>query len=105
MADESTERVLWIWTAQELVGFVVVGWLLAASLIGRTALWSSVSRQLRLVALAFVAVQLFIPLWVFVDVRRRDDAGTMWVHVAAMPLLNFFGFVAYLDYRRRNSGK
>jgi hypothetical protein len=106
MVDDATERVLWMWTAQELAVFVVVGALLVAGLVGETTLWTSVSRRLRLGALAFVAVQLLAPLWVYVDLRRRgDDSGTMWVHVAAMPLLNVFGLVAYLDYRRRAAGE
>ena len=105
MADESTERVLWIWTAPELAAIAVLGWLLIESLTGRATFLSSVSRQLRLGALAFVVVELLVPLWVYLDLRRRDDSGTMWVHVAAMPLLNLFGLVAYLDYRRRSSGE
>lgn len=104
MVDDATERVLWIWTGSELAALVVVLWLLWNSVFGASAFLSSVSRQVRLGALAFVVVELLVPLWVFADLRRRGDAsGTMWAHVAAMPFLNLFGLVAYLDYRRRDS--
>ena len=103
MVDDATERVLWIWTVCELALLVVVLW---NSVFGASGFLSSVSRQVRLGALGFVVMELLVPLWVFFDLRRRgDDSGTMWAHVAAMPFLNLFGLVAYLDYRRRSSGE
>jgi len=106
MVDDATERVLWIWTGAELAALVMVLWLLWNSVFGESAFLSSVSRQVRLGALGFVVMELLVPLWVFFDLRRHgDDSGTMWAHVAAMPFLNLFGLVAYLDYRRRSSGE
>lgn len=106
MVDDATERVLWIWTVCELALLVVVLWYLWNSVFGASGFLSSVSRQVRLGALAFVVVELLVPLWVFLDLHKRDDeSGTMWAHVSAMPFLNLFGLVAYLDYRRRSSGE
>lgn len=95
------ERALWIWTASEIAVLVGLFGLLAASLLGRTAALSYVSRQVRMGALVFLTVELLIPLWVFFDLRRRpDDPGHFWMHVAAMPGINLFGLLAYLQDRK-----
>ncbi len=94
-------RVLWAWTLPELL--VVAGLFVAfvGSLTGHVALFSSVDRPLRVAASAFLAVELAIPAWVYLDLRRREDPrGSVWVHVAAMPGLNLFGLLAYLSHRR-----
>lgn len=99
---ERAERVLWIWTGGELVGLLVVFWFLWGSLFGGTGELTRVSREVRLAGLAFVIFQLLVPLAVYLDLRRRvDDPDYMWVHVAAMPILNVFGLFGYLEARRR----
>ena len=101
MSEEAGHRTLWMWTAAELAAILVLFWLLAASLVGHTTLFSSVSRQVRLGAVAFLTVELLIPLWVFFDLRRRpNDSGHFWMHVAAMPGINIFGLLAYLQARK-----
>ena len=97
------ERILWIWTGGEVFLLLVVGWLLWGSLFGGSAFLATVPRPLRLAGLAFVAVQLLIPLWVLVDLRwHDDDPSYLWVHVAAMPILNVFGLFGYVEGRRRS---
>ena len=100
--DESTERALWAFTAPEIAAVAVLFVLLAASVFGDGSFLSSVSRGVRLAALVFLAVELLIPLWVYLDMRRNPvGLDTVWLHAAATPLLNVFGLVAYLDARRR----
>lgn len=84
----------------ELGAVLVLFWLLAASLARRTTLLSSGSRPVRIGAVAFLTVELLIPLWVLLDLRRRpDDPGHFWMHVAATPGINIFGLLAYLQTR------
>lgn len=100
---ERAERVLWIWTGGEVLVLLVFGWLLWGSVFDGSAFLSAVPRQLRLAGLAVVVFQLLVPVVVFLDVRRRDDRpGYLWVHVAAMPVLNVFGLVGYLEERSRS---
>lgn len=101
MSERAGHELLWVWTVGELLLVVALFWLLAASLLGETTLLSSMSRTIRLGAVAFLAVELLIPLWVFFDLRRRpDDPGSFWMHVAAMPGINIFGLLAYLQARK-----
>lgn len=59
-------------------------------------------RWIRLGGVAFLIIELLIPLWVYVDIRRRESSpGMFWVHVAAMPGINLLGLYAYLDERKR----
>ena len=103
MVDEATHRVLWVWTASELLIVLGALGLLVASLVGMTTVVSFLSRPVRVAAVLFLLVELSIPLWVYVDIRQREPApDAFWVHVAAMPGINFFGLVAYLQERRRN---
>lgn len=96
------ERVLWIWTGGEVLVLLSLGWLLWGSLFGDSTFLAGVSRSLRLAGLAFVSFQLLVPLVVFLDLRHRsEDPQYMWVHVSAMPVLNVFGLVGYLEERRR----
>lgn len=100
MADEATERGLWALTAPELAALVVLFVLLAASVFGDSSFFSSVSRRIRIAGLVFVAIELLIPLWVYLDLRRSPErSDTIWVHAAAMPLINIFGLIAYLADR------
>lgn len=101
MSEKAGHELLWVWTVGELLALVVLCWLLVASLRGDTTLFSSLSRTIRLGAVGFLAVELLIPLWVFFDLRRRpDDPGSFWMHVAAMPGINLFGVLAYLQARK-----
>lgn len=106
MRDTAGHRVLWLWTAPELIVLFAGGCLLAASLVGDVPAFaadiSSISWPLRATALAFLAVELLIPLWVSIDLHRHTSGvDPLWIHVTAMPLLNLFGLVAYLQVRRR----
>ena len=98
MADDYA--FLWWWTAAELAALLGAGYLVALSLTGEPTTISFVPRALRLAALGFVAVELLIPLAVYLDLRRHPGpTGTFWVHMTAMPLLNLLGLVAYLVHR------
>ena len=67
--------------------------------------WTNRTPKFVVTALAFVAVELLIPAWVFVDLRRREDEPSgLWVHAVAMPLVNVFGLLGYLEERRRSRG-
>ncbi len=103
MVDEATERVLWIWTLSELALLGVFFLLLAASLFGEGSLLSTVSRQVRIIALGLLTVELLIPLFVYLNLRRSPHrSDTIWIHIAAMPLLNILGLMAYLADRNQN---
>ena len=102
MPEPSVERGLWVWTLSELAAVASLFVLVANSLFGGGAFLASVSVELRVAALAFLAVELAIPLFVYLDVRRTPaGANAAWVHAAAMPFVNLFGAVAYLEDRRR----
>lgn len=63
---------------------------------------ASVSRPLRAAGVAFLAIELLSPLWVYFALRRYPGGvGSLWVHVASMPGLNLFGFIAYLQQWKR----
>jgi len=58
-----------------------------------------------LAAWLFLGSELLVPVAVYLDIRRRpDDVDPLWIHAAAMPILNVFGVLAYLEDRRRNGG-
>lgn len=102
MADDATEPSLWPLTVAELFGHVVALLVLVASLTGRVSLFASVSPAVRLAALAFVAVELLIPAYVWYDSRRSGlETSEVWVHAAAMPVISLFALVGYVDERRR----
>ena len=100
--DQEHEARLWPLIVSELL-FLVGGFaLVAASLLGRTTYLTGYSVRLRLVALAFLVVELLVPLGVYLDLRRRpDDPDRTWLHAAVMPVVNVFGVLAYLEERRR----
>ncbi|RXK51089.1 hypothetical protein [Halorientalis pallida] len=75
--------------------------LVAATLVGIDTPASPYSRTLRLGALGFLAVELLIPLWVFLDLRGREEVGEIWSHVSAMPVVNVFGLLGYVEARNR----
>lgn len=86
----------------ELAGLVILLALLVGSVTGESAFLSWVSREVRVWASVFVAVELLIPLGVYLDLRRSADGPrTIWMHAVAMPVVNVFGLVAYLAVRDR----
>ncbi|PSQ06736.1 hypothetical protein BRC97_05510 [Halobacteriales archaeon QS_6_71_20] len=102
MVDDDAERALWAWTLPELAAVGVLLWLVADGLFGGGSFLASASRSLRLALLTFLATELAIPALVYLDIRRlADPPDSVWVHAAAMPLVNVFGVVAYLDCRKR----
>lgn len=108
MESPAVHRVLWIWTASELLALLVGFGLVASSFVGDPPLFAAelatVPPLFRAGLAGFIVLELLIPLWVFFDrrhSRRRSKRGTYWVHVAAMPVLNLFGVVAYLQERPR----
>jgi len=102
MPEWTIERVLWFWLIPEILLLLFLFYLLATSLLGQVNVAAAYSRTLRIAALAFVTVELLIPTWIYLDVRRRPEAtSTIWVHAAAMPVVNLFGLFGYLEERRR----
>jgi hypothetical protein len=102
MSEDPAEHGLRWLVAAEAASLAAVLALLAASLLGDGSFLASVSRPVRAAALAFVAVELAIPLWVYYDLRRAPEGtSALWVHAAVMPVLNLLGLVAYLAERRR----
>ena len=99
-ADAPADGALWWWTVSELVVVAALFLALAGDTAGATSVFPGLSPRLRAAALAFAAIELVIPLWVFFDVRRTG-ARAVWVHAAAMPLVNILGLAAYLVHRRR----
>ncbi|MEF8808685.1 hypothetical protein [Natronomonas sp.] len=100
MAEDDDADVLFALTVTELFALVVAFGVVAASLLGWTGLLDQFSRTVRLLALAFLAVELLVPAWVFYDVRRRgatDDR--VWVHASVMPVVNLLAVLAYLAER------
>jgi hypothetical protein len=106
MTDGEDSRVVLALVVPELVGLSLLLVLLGLSLTGRTTFAATYSFPLRFAAFAFVLVELLIPVGVYLDVRRRpDDPDLTWVHAAAVPVVNVFGVVAYLEERRRALGE
>lgn len=92
-----------------LLELVFLGWIL--SFVVRSLLWGSTvldaySVGLRLVAAAFLVVEMLVPVVVFVDLLRRpDDPDFEWLHVTLLPLVNLLGALAYFEDRRRKLEK
>ncbi len=102
MSDPS-ERAVHIMIVPELFGLFVVWCMLVASLVGYTSLFTSYSRLLRLGSVAFLTLELAIPVGVYLDLRRRtDDPDSMWIHAAALPVVNILGAIAYIEDRQRS---
>lgn len=101
MSDRDQFRFLWWWTLSEVAFLLGVYVVLIASLVGYSSTGTDISRSVRLGAVTFLTLELLIPAWVYLDLRRRSaDSDTLWVHVAAMPVINLFGFIAYLQHRK-----
>lgn len=88
-----------------LLEVAFLGWVLSVvvrSLLGGTAVLDAYAVGLRVTAAAFLAVEMLIPLVVYVDLLRRpDDPDLEWMHATIMPVVNVLGAVAYLEERRR----
>ncbi|MDR5655823.1 hypothetical protein RH831_01320 [Halodesulfurarchaeum sp. HSR-GB] len=103
MVDEEIERVLWWWTIPELLVYLVLFFLLSASLLGYSELFDTHSRHIRLLGLVLTLFQFVAPLWVFYDLRTHSESlSRLWFHIAAMPVINLIGVVGYLEKRTRN---
>lgn len=99
--DEAAERFLVVVTAGEVVLLGTISLMLAASVFGDGTFLADSSRTLRLAGLVFAVVEMLVPVWILADVWRREDADPVWIHVAAMPLINLVGLAAYLSERNR----
>jgi hypothetical protein len=100
--NRDAERALVGMTIGEIGLLAVLAGLVAWSLFGGGSFLADTSRSLRALALGFLVLELSIPLWVVVDIRRRtDDPDPVWIHVAAMPVINLVGLAAYLADRPR----
>jgi hypothetical protein len=100
MSDD--DRFLLVFVLSETVMLVVLAALLVDSLLGGGDFLAATAQTVRLAALCFVTVETLIPLWVYLDSRRRQGGpDTIWVHAAAMPVVNLVGLLAYLEERRR----
>jgi predicted nucleic acid-binding Zn ribbon protein len=98
--NDDAERALVGMTLAEVGLLVVVAVMLVLSLFGGGSFLADTSRAVRAAALAFVVVELLVPLWILLDIRRRtDDPDRMWLHVAVMPVINLFALAAYLADR------
>lgn len=105
MSDDSDDRdVLFPLFVAELLTLVVVFGVVLASVLGRTTLLSSFSPTVRLLVLAFLAVELLVPAWVYYDIRRRGGAADrVWLHASVMPVVNLLAVLAYLAERDARS--
>jgi hypothetical protein len=102
--NSDAERALIGITLGEVGLLVLLGGLLVSSLFGGGSFLADTSRAVRAAALAFVIVEVAVPLYVLLDVRRRtDDPDRVWIHVAAMPVINLFALAAYLADRSRTA--
>jgi len=102
MVSDETARALWGWTLSELAAVAALFVLVAAGLFGDGSFLASTSRPLRLALLAFLGVELAIPVLIYLDIRRLPDPpDEIWVHAAAMPVVNVLGALAYLERRKR----
>ncbi|MFC7070476.1 hypothetical protein [Halobaculum lipolyticum] len=102
MVSDEVEHALWAFTLPELVGVAALLALVANSVFGGGGFLASTSRPLRLALLAFLTVELLIPIAIYLDMRRlADPPDRVWLHAAAMPILNLLGAIAYLDRRNR----
>ncbi|MFC7136163.1 hypothetical protein ACFQRB_05545 [Halobaculum litoreum] len=102
MVSAGVERALWAYTIPELVALAVLLALVAGSVFGAGTFLASTPFTVRVALLAFLVVELLIPIAVYLDMRRLDDPpDRVWIHAAAMPVVNLFGAIAYLDRRNR----
>jgi len=99
--NESDAQVLRIFLVWELGALLVLFGIVAGTFVGIETPASPFDRSLRIAALAFFAVELLIPLAVYLDMRGRESVDEIWLHVSAMPVVNVVGLLGYLDARNR----
>jgi hypothetical protein len=100
--NRDAERALIGMTIGEVGLLLLIGGLLTLSLFGGGSFLADTSRSVRALALGFIVVELLVPLWVYFDIRRRtDNPDRVWIHVAAMPVINLFALAAYFADRSR----
>ena len=105
MADDVEQAVHWL-VLPEVVALFVLWLVLLSGLLEVTSAFTSYPISLRLAAVVFVTLEWAIPLGVYLDLRRRDDdPDRMWMHAAAMPVVNILGVIAYLEDRQRSRGE
>lgn len=93
---------LWAWTAWEITFQILGIVILAGSIFGYTSVFSTFSTDIRLGVVLALAVNLSLPLIVYIDMRRNmAEPKHLWIHATAMPFLNVIGFLAYLEARNR----
>jgi steroid 5-alpha reductase family enzyme len=104
MADDDIS-LHWL-VLPEVVALFVLWVVILSGLLGVSTAFTSYPLSLRLAGLAFLTLEWAIPLGVYLDLRRRDDdPDRMWVHAAALPVVNLLGVIAYLEDRRRSRGE
>ncbi len=99
--NESNASVLRIWFVGEIGALLVLFGIVAATFVGFDTPAAPFDRSLRLGMLAFLTVELLIPLYVALDLRGREDVGEIWLHVSAMPVVNLVGLLGYVEARNR----
>lgn len=97
-----TERSALGWLVLHTALFAVLGAYVASGLVGAES--TPLSPTAALVLMAFVLAELLVPVAVYVDLRRLDEPNWIWVHAAALPIVNLFGLLAYLADRDRARG-
>lgn len=99
--NERDLGVLRVFAAVEILGLLVATGLVTGSLLGATDLLTEFSRGLRLAALAFLIVEILVPVAALWDMRRHGRIDEVWLHVTLTPVVNLLGLFAYLEHRRR----
>jgi hypothetical protein len=100
---DEERRLLAAFVVPELCLLVVGAVMLALSFGRSSGLFTSISPAVRAAALLFVLVEIAIPVGVYLDIRRQTDGpDAVWVHAAALPVINLLGVVAYLEARNRS---
>jgi hypothetical protein len=89
----------------ELLALVGAFAVVSASVLGWTTILDSVSPTVRLLALAFLTVELLVPAWVYYDIRRRgEEEDRVWLHASVMPVVNLLVVLAYLAEQDAKTG-
>jgi hypothetical protein len=94
-------RYLGVIVVCEVLVWIGLGWGLVVSLFADGSLLADAAVPVRTALLIVAAVQAFVPVYVYVDLRRRPDLDRLWLHAAVMPAVNVVGFLAYLAERSR----
>lgn len=96
MDHQLDERYLLALAALEIAFLAGIFVIIAANAFGDGSLAAATSQPVLFVALAFVGVELLIPLYVVWDLRRSPEAmDPLWIHAVLTPVVNVFGLMAY----------